>query len=78
MKAYERIAEFNTSTHKHRVYDVDQNGGVVGNSSPWRSLPVVGDTSLSPLDLWKAAVKIVPGYSIPEVTGDVVQIRRKL
>ena len=78
MKAYERIGEFNMSTHQHRVYDVDENGAAIGNSSPWKNLPIVGDTSLSPLELWRAAVEIVPGYSIPEITGDVVQIRRKL
>ena len=76
MKAYERVAEFNTADNTHRVYDIDRYGREVAPPMSWK----VSTTQGNHLEHWEDALLLVANYRADSrtVINGVVQFRRYL
>lgn len=80
MKAFERVAEFNTAENTQRVYDIDRFGREVEAPMQWRPCKTKGDTKATHAELWEDALMLVGNYRADSrtVVGGVVQFRRYL
>ena len=78
-KAFERVAQFDTSTNMQRVFDVDRFGRGVAPPMAWRPCSTKGSTSVTHLELWENALLVVGDYradSRVTIGGSIVEFRR--
>ena len=80
MKAYERVAEFDTKTNKHRVFDIDKFGREVSKPMDWKPTKTKGNTNLSHAELWEEGCMLVANYRPDSRTihNGIIQLRRYL